>query len=249
MARIDYEEAARGYDAARSLELEGLEEWRRAISRWLPAGSPRILDLGAGTGQWSLAFAKWFGAKVLAVEPSVGMRGEGMRKTRACGAQWIGGRAEALPLTDASCHAAWLSTVIHHLSDLDASARELRRVVRPGGAVLVRSAFPGRTDRITLFRYFPEALSIVESYPSIEQTSAAFERAGFQRRELRAVPQVSVGDLVSYRQRLSHRSSDTVLRLMDDDVYTRGLERIERDIAAGVETGPLVDELDLLVFA
>jgi ubiquinone/menaquinone biosynthesis C-methylase UbiE len=249
MARIDYEEAARGYDAARGLALEGLEDWRKAVSRWLPGDRPRILDLGAGTGQWSFAFARWFQAKAVAVEPSPAMRKEGVHRTREFRVGWLAGRAESIPLRDASCDAAWLSTVIHHLSDLDASARELRRVVRPGGAVLVRSAFPGRTDRITLFRYFPEAASVVDSYPTIEQTSEAFERAGFQRRELRAVPQVSVGDLASYPQRLSHRSSDTVLRLMDDDVYARGLERLERDIAAGMETGPLVDELDLLVFA
>jgi hypothetical protein len=42
--------------------------------------------------------------------------------------------------------------------DLDAVAGELRRVLRPGGPVLVRPAFPGRMEAITLYqRFFPGA--------------------------------------------------------------------------------------------
>lgn len=246
MARIDYEEAAGAYDRARGLELEGLEEWRRAVEPWL-GSAERVLDVGAGTGQWALAFAGWFDARIVALEPSAGMGAEGRRKTGGLNVDYLGGTGDQLPLRDGSCDAAWLSTVIHHISDLDGCARELRRVVRPGGAVLIRSAFPGRTDRITLFRYFPEAARVVESFPSVERTREAFEGAGFAFELLRPVGQVSVRDLRAYRERVAHRSADTVLRLMDDEVYARGIARLEGDIAAG-KSGPLVDELDLLVF-
>jgi ubiquinone/menaquinone biosynthesis C-methylase UbiE len=248
MARIDYEEAAGAYDRARGLDLEGLEEWRAAVAQWLPEDrSARILDVGAGTGQWAMAFATWFEAAVVAVEPSAGMRAEGRRKTRGLPVEYVGGAAERLPVRNGSCDLAWLSTVIHHIPDLDAAARELRRAVRPGGAVLVRSSFPGRTGGITLFRYFPEAATVVETFPSVERTRQAFEGAGFRFEKLGPVAQTSVKDLVTYRDRVRHRSADTVLRLMDDEVYARGVARIEADIVAGVE-GPLVDHLDLLVF-
>ncbi|MEX0782969.1 MAG: methyltransferase domain-containing protein [Dehalococcoidia bacterium] len=248
MARIDYNEASRTYDRARGLELDALDGWRRAVAPWLPAGQPaRILDLGAGTGQWALAFATWFDAAIVAVEPSAGMRAEGRVKTRGLPVEYVGGAGERLPIREQTCDLAWLSTVIHHIPDLDACARDLRRVVRPGGAALIRSAFPGRTDRITLFRYFPEAARVVDSFPSVERTRVSFEGAGFGFEALQPVPQVSARDLAAYRARVQHRSADTVLRLMDDDVYARGVARIEADIAAGVE-GPLVDELDMMVF-
>jgi ubiquinone/menaquinone biosynthesis C-methylase UbiE len=100
-----------------------------------------VLDLGAGTGLFSVAIAQWFGTEVVAVEPSEGMLRQA--RTRAHPqVTYIGGLGEQLPLRDGCCDSAWLSTVIHHLSDLAACAGELRRVVRPGGWVLIRNAFP-----------------------------------------------------------------------------------------------------------
>jgi SAM-dependent methyltransferase len=88
---------------------------------------------------------------VLAVEPSAAMRAH-------CGHRpVVGGDAAALPLRAGTVDAVWLSTVIHHVPDLAALARELRRVLRPGGRVLIRSAFAGRPEGISLFRFFPEA--------------------------------------------------------------------------------------------
>ncbi len=246
MARIDYEEAARAYDRARGLELEGLGEWRQAVEPWL-GPARRILDVGAGTGQWAVAFATWFDAAIVALEPSLGMATEGRRKPGSLGVDWVRGTGERVPMGTDSCDAAWLSTVIHHIADLDGCARELRRVVRPGGSVLIRSAFPGRTDRITLFHYFPEAARVIRTYPSAERTQQAFQRAGFTFELLRPVRQVSVRSLREYRYRVEHRSADTVLRLMDDDVYAQGIARLEADVEAGKQ-GPLVDELDLMVF-
>jgi SAM-dependent methyltransferase len=45
-----------------------------------------------------------------------------------------------------SADGAWLSLVIHHIPDLGAAAQEIRRVLRPGAAAMIRQAFPGRTS-------------------------------------------------------------------------------------------------------
>lgn len=94
---------------------------------------------------------------------------------------------ESLPLRAASCAAAWLSTVIHHIADLDAAARELRRVLRGDGPVLVRSAFPGREHGITLFRFFPGARRALARFPSVARVGEAFAAAGFRLVEERDV--------------------------------------------------------------
>jgi ubiquinone/menaquinone biosynthesis C-methylase UbiE len=246
MARIDYEEAARSYDRARGLDEEGLSEWRTAVQAHIPTGS-RVLDIGAGTGQWAICFATWFLTPVVAVEPSRGMRTEGRRKAAGLTVEFVGGCGEALPVRDSACEVAWLSTVIHHLRDLDGCAREVRRVVRPDGVGMVRSAFPGRTDQISLFRFFPEAARVVDSFPSVERTVAAFEAAGFAFGDLTPVAQRTVGSLAAFRARVSNRSADTALRLMDDEAYGRGLARLDEAIARRSDT-PIVDHLDLLVF-
>jgi SAM-dependent methyltransferase len=94
---------------------------------------PRVLDLAAGTGLLSRALLD-AGKDVVAVEPLDGMRAA---LERAIGPERaLAGRAEALPLPDPSvdgavCGHAW------HWFDGPLAAAELRRVVRPGGGVVV----------------------------------------------------------------------------------------------------------------
>src|SRR6266508_152423 len=127
MARVDYDAMAGDYVEGRALPPAGLEPWRVAIQPWLPGdggGSP-VLDLGAGTGQFAAAIAGWLGVRVVAVEPSAGMRAQAASVHPHPAVALLGGRAERLPLRDACCAWAWVSTVVHHLDDLPAVARRL----------------------------------------------------------------------------------------------------------------------------
>ncbi len=239
-ASIRYDEAeAAAFQAARQLPRDGLAHWREAVARHLaPRPGTRLLDLGAGTGTWAAAFSDWFGTTVVAVEPSEAMR------ARSSYPVMVAGHAGAIPLADACVDGAWLSTVVHHLPDLPAAAAELGRVLRPGAPVLIRSAFPGRHGRITLFRFFPEAVRVLDSYPSVAAVRAAFATAGFEQVALEPVPQVSAASLRQAAEQM-RRDAHTPLKLISDAAYEAGLARLRA--AAATETGPVVDTLDLLV--
>ncbi len=241
MARIAYDDrSAAAFAATRHLATDGLTSWRAAVARHLPTtAGARVLDLGAGTATWAAAFRAWYGLDVVAVEPSAAMR------ARAGYEAMVGGDAAALPLAAASLDGAWLSTVIHHLPDLPAVAAELRRTLRAGAPVLIRSVFPGRAGGISLFRWFPEALRVVASYPSVAEVCAAFEPAGFAPVALEPVPQVSAPSLRTAADGL-RRSAHTPLLLLDDADYARGVRRM-RAAAAGTPDVPVVDTMDLLV--
>lgn len=92
-----------------------------------------LVDIGSGTGQFATLFPRWFGLDVVGVEPSEGMRAVAIHNSRDPRVAYLEGDAEHLPLADGACGAAWLSTVIHHIPDLGAGAREIRRVVVSGG--------------------------------------------------------------------------------------------------------------------
>jgi ubiquinone/menaquinone biosynthesis C-methylase UbiE len=249
VALNNYSTSAATYNAARKLSLEGLDDWRRAIEPYVaqvPGGLP-ILDLGSGTGQFAEAFATWFEPSIVGVEPSPEMRQQAEARRTSSRIQYIEGSASSIPLPDASCGLAWLSTVIHHFPSLPDAARELRRVLAPGCYALIRSAFPGRHEGITLFTYFPEGTRVLERFPTVDATRKAFESAGFVFDALRPVPQVSVASLTEFRERVSHRNTDTILRGLTDEEHAAGLARLDEAIDAGAG-GPLVDRLDLLVF-
>jgi SAM-dependent methyltransferase len=241
MARIPYDDrGAAAFEADRHIAERGLVAWREAVAQYLDSQpGMRLLDLGAGTGMWAQAFAAWFpGLAVTAVEPSQPMR-----------ARWghpgvLAGDAANIPLPDGSVDAVWLSTVIHHIPHLDAAAREIRRVVRPGGTVLIRSAFAGRHEAITLFRYFPEAVRVLTSYPSVADVEAAFAAHGFGAVALEQVPQITAPSLAAAAASL-RREAHTPLQLITDDEYAAGVARLQQ--AAATDSGPVVDALDLLV--
>lgn len=240
MARIQYgEAAAAAFQASRELPPDALREWRAAIARYLaPRAGMRILDLGAGTGTWAATLASWYGISVVAVEPSPAMRAHARCR------YMIAGHATAIPLAPATMHGAWLSTVIHHLPDLPAAARELRRVLRPGAPVLIRNAFPGRHHGIGLFRYWPEAITALNTFPSIAQVSTAFAAAGFSYVALEPVQQLTAPSLAAIAA-TARRESHTPLMLISDSAWEAGLARLRA--AATTQPGPVTDTLDLLV--
>ncbi|GGQ48579.1 class I SAM-dependent methyltransferase [Couchioplanes azureus] len=241
MALIAYDSTdAAAFEATRHLSDDALAAWRAAIGRHLdPRPGMRLLDLGCGTGSWARAFRTWWpGVDVVAVEPSAAMR------ERAVFQPVVPGAAEDIPAADASLDGVWLSTVIHHVADLGAAAREIRRVLKPGAPVLIRSAFAGRHEAISLFRWFPEAVAVLDRYPSIAGVEAAFAAAGFATAGCEPVPQVTAASLAEAAAGL-RRAAHTPLQLIGDDAYAAGVARLRE--AARTESGPVVDALDLLV--
>lgn len=248
MRQVAYEDEAERYAAARGLALDAIAPWREAIAPWLTGTAP-ILDGGAGTGQFTGAFRAWFDRDVVALEPAAAMRRAA--RTLAAGdprQRWVGGRLEELPLARATCGAAWLSTVVHHVRNLARCADELRRVLVPGAPVLIRGAFPGRHDGITLLRFFPETMRRLETFPGVDDVCARFADAGFTRVALHEVAQRSAASLADYRARVvTGRHADSLLAVLDDDEFARGLARLDDAVASAAPDAAVHDRLTLLV--
>jgi SAM-dependent methyltransferase len=240
---VDYDRAAADFHHTRGHTAD-LAAWRAPVVGALGGAPPGpVVDLGAGTGAWSAALAGWSGRRVMAVEPSDGMRAE---FAGGDGVGLVAGRGGAVPVRAGAGGAAWLSTVIHHVDDLAACARDLRRVLAPGAPVLVRSAFPERDDGIPIIRYFTAARRALARFPTVAATRAAFEAAGFGFGHLERVEAAPV-ELRHWREMLPRqRHADTVLVDMSDAEFAAGLAAVDAAIAAGRTTE--VVGIDLLTF-
>jgi SAM-dependent methyltransferase len=104
----------------------------REASRWCDLAGAVVLDVGGGPGYFADAF-RTAGASYAGVDPDVGeltARGEaGANIVRASGLR--------LPFGDASLDLAYSSNVLEHVTDPEDMAREMLRVTKPGGTVLI----------------------------------------------------------------------------------------------------------------
>jgi ubiquinone/menaquinone biosynthesis C-methylase UbiE len=249
LSNVRYDEIGRDFDAVRDRRADARQVWLDRVAPYVPVRPPTVVvDVGAGTGIWSRAFAERFGCTVYAVEPSDGMRARARAAHAHPRVDYVAGTCDALPLADGSVGVAWLSTVIHQFPDLGAAARELRRVVEPGGVVLVRSGYPGRQDEIELFHLFPRAMRVAERWPRLGQVIASFERAGFAVADFGRVREPTFDTYLDMIELLpAMRRSDTALVDLDEDAWAKGLAAIERAVAAGERPWPL--GMDLLVLS
>ena len=248
MSRSDYDEMAARYDEGRALPLNRLDGWRRALTGVVSTRrDTRIVDVGSGTGLWSVAFATWFGARVVGVEPSAGMRNRAAAKRPHPRVAYVAGRGDAIPLASNGCSAAWLSTVVHHFRHLETAALELRRVLRPDAPVLIREGFTGRTDGIPWLRYFPEARAITDQlWPTVDDVVTAFAPAGFRFEALEPVAQVTACNRREYADLVRVRADSTLVQLTDDE-FSTGMQRLDHDAASPLGEWPVISTLDLLV--
>ncbi len=258
VARISYDDqTAAAFKAVREVPRDGLSEWREAVRRHLrPSQGMTLVDIGAGTGAFAAAFSDWFDLGVLAVEPSAAMRDQ---IPRTAAIQVFEGDASALPLPDESADAAWLSLVIHHISDLAAAAHEIRRVLRPGAPVLIRQGFPDRyepfgtlkLDTIELVRWFPETARAIDTFPSLKDTCDAFATAGFHQDALEQVRETYPASLADFLGQVdTFRHADTTMRNLTEDEFLRGKERLRRAVGQAEDTAnpeTRSNWLDLLV--
>ncbi|RZL31241.1 MAG: methyltransferase domain-containing protein [Rubrivivax sp.] len=145
-----FDQTAPDYDRIERLLAFGSGPWyrRQALQRAGLDSGQQVLDVGIGTGLVAREALKLVGpsGSLIGVDPSVGMMGQ----VQLPGVELREGRAEALPVADASADFLSMGYALRHVGDIDAAFGEFHRALRPGGRLLVleitrpESAF-GRT--------------------------------------------------------------------------------------------------------
>ena len=130
---------ARAQDWAAYVEQVGLPLFGAALDAARVTSGTRLLDAGCGAGLLSL-LASLRGAQVTALDASPGLLA--IARQRLPAADVREGDLEALPFADASFDAVTAVNSLFYADDMGAAMRELVRVVRPGGRVVVTAWGP-----------------------------------------------------------------------------------------------------------
>ena len=244
MKKVDYDARLHAvYAAGRRMSPEAMDTWMTAFARHLPETRPLTwLDLGSGTGRLTPALAGAFGGPVHGVEPSDRMRANAVAHPAVT---YAAGSAEHIPLPDASCDAALLFFVWHHVRDRAAAVRELRRVVKPGGTLFVQVNFSDRMPDTWWFRVVPEWREADRAqFRTVAEVTGDF--TGFSlvaRDEVRWCRSASLAD--DY-ERLKLRAV-SVFEHLSEEAVAAGFASIEEALPT-LDHGPQHETSELLVF-
>ncbi|MFI5916264.1 class I SAM-dependent methyltransferase [Dactylosporangium sp. NPDC051541] len=249
LERVDYDDRQHAvYSAGRALPAETARLWSEVFARWAGASKPSTaLDLGSGTGRFTPILAETFGGRVYGVEPSERMRQRAEQDARHPGVQYLAGRAEVIPLPDRTCDLVLMFLVFHHCTDRRRAVAEIRRVLRPGGRVFIRSTFSDRMPDLLWHRFIPGARRVEQQmFPTLTEVTELFEAAGLTVLGLDRIRETAAPDLATYAQRLRLRAISTFEHLTADEIE-QGFAALDRAVAAGDTPGPITMDSDLLV--
>lgn len=131
-----FDDVAKRYDITNDILSLGQDrQWRKAVVDAVDAKpGERVLDLAAGTGTSSQPFADR-GAEVVPCDFSQGMLRVGKRAKPHL--PFTAGDGTRLPFADGTFDAVTISFGLRNIVDPDAGLREMRRVTKPGGRLVV----------------------------------------------------------------------------------------------------------------
>lgn len=234
----DFGALAADYDRLRPTD----DNWREVLELLVAEGGlagRKVLDIGCGTGQLAAALAGR--ARVWGVDPAEAMLEQARAAAPRAGFKLA--RAESLPFKDGWFERAVFRLVLH-LVDRPLALAEARRVLVPGGRVAIATFAPEHFDGYWLTRFFPAVLEIDRArFPTAAELEEELVAAGFAQVRTTPLRQRAALSGAEAVERIRRRYIST-LRLLDDDEFSAGLERAERELG-----GELSYTTDWLVLA
>jgi ubiquinone/menaquinone biosynthesis C-methylase UbiE len=233
MRAIDYDtEQYQDYARGRALAEPQLQAWMSAFAAVLPDRRPLAgLDVGSGTGRFTPALARAFGP-VTGIEPSVRMREIAETQSQNPGVRYLAGSAEDIPVPSGSADYVLMFLSWHHVQDKPRAVRELARVLRLAGRLLLRANFSDHHPRPWWLEHFPRGFEADASlFQPLHEVIAMFTSAGWRVASFGTVTEPSSGTRADMLERLRLRTLSFFAQLSPDELET-GFRRLEHSVAA-----------------
>lgn len=222
----DYDQLTDVYSRHRQCHDGVLRELRDCADR---ATNTRVLEVGAGTGNYCRALRELTDCTCSAIDPSPAMLKVAQERNPELNAAV--GTAEQIPFEALTFGLVFCVDVMHHLPDSAAFLREAHRVLSTAGTLcivtdseeIIRTRFP-------LAEYFPETVDPeLSRYPSINSLERAASTIGF-----RSWTETLVSSSTALKSADAYEAKAfSALHLISDSAFERGLKRLKEDLRRG----------------
>jgi ubiquinone/menaquinone biosynthesis C-methylase UbiE len=247
---VDYDTVAAGYDCR--YDENAYTGTQRKLLRFVGEDPEiRVLEVGCGTGYWLDILARP-GRRLWGLDGSARMLA--LAKPRTSRTCLVLGSAEYLPWRDASFDRLFCINAFHHFGDKHAFLKEVRRVLKPNGSVMIVGLDPHTgLDRWYIYDYFEEVLDIDRRrYPSAASIRAWMEASGFERSVTTEAEHImgNMEGFLAFEQGRLDKGFTSQLTVLTNAEYREGIARIRDDMRHAKETGRVLRLIaDLRLFA
>ena len=232
MRKADYRRISVSYDVSRHLSEKNLELWIELISQKL--GSYQkvdFLDLGCGTGRFSIPIATKLGYSVTGADISKEMILKAREKKGESQVRWIIKDATTSSFLGCSFDAVFMSHLLHHVGDPLSVVKDCYHILKPEGIILNRYGAMENIRDDPEHRFFPEVAELDEACtPTTKQVEKWFRVAGFNDISSETIAQQTYRSTeeILRKTELKHTSA---LTLISQSAFERGLRALREYIS------------------
>jgi ubiquinone/menaquinone biosynthesis C-methylase UbiE len=200
-----------------------------------------FLDIGCGTGLYSIALAEDVGLDFTGIDLSEEMLEQARRKCPQ--GTWLLGDIVNVEFGNETFHAALMSYVIQHINYRRVLPRVHGFLKRPGGLLFIVTDDHDQFLADPYHRYIPELMEIdLGRFPEVSDLCRHLDEIGFETRTERVCRETSISDedgVKNLVERGKARYFSTLTLLSDEELHT-GLISMERGLLNELESGPVV---------
>jgi len=150
----------------------------RLLHHLNPEKSKSYLDIGCGTGNYTIALHKK-GFRLVGLDPSDRMLK--VAKTQCNAIEWKKGTAEDTGFPDEYFDGVTASLTLHHWEDFKRGFKELFRVMKSGARLVIFTSTPEQMKGYWLNHYFPKMMArSIAQMPGLDLVQNALNEAGLE---------------------------------------------------------------------
>lgn len=229
MKKADYSKIAEYYDRGRAASGPIIELWIGFIDKFVNMGKEtRLLDIGCGTGRFTLPIAKRFNCRVTGADTSSEMLEKAKNKDRNGIVPWEIQDIHEMTYSDESFDVIFMSNVIHHCDSPAKALSECHRVLADSGVMLIRYGAIEQIREDVTHLCFPETLALDEErVPSVDLMEKWMIEAGFSYVKTQEVQQKTFQTCEALIEAYA-RKNTSVLSMISEEAYEAGMERLRK---------------------
>jgi len=218
--------------------LGSVQQTRSVIEKTRIEPGSLILDIGCGTGAYTLPLAALAQSKVIAVDPSIGMLRHTQGKLVASSdLALLQADGQQLPLSSNSVDLVFMSYVLHQVRDRKHVLSEAFRVLRGGRNIAILTSSHKQLRLDLVHRYFPGLLRLnLGRFPSLPEIRSLLTASGFRRIGLSQLSTAQRTSLQALRDKVEGKYL-SALALLPEEQFQEGLtvfvSKLEQDFPKG----------------